>query len=230
MSDDAASQVAVFRLGGSLLTLPDLLPRLVSSIHQLPSFRPLLIVGGGAAADAVRSLHDRFAFTQWTAHWLAIQAMSDNAKQLCRLDRRLTLVDSRIAAGYAWQCGLIPALNTTKFLEAEEQQILQNRSATHAPPSADTCLPASWEVTSDSIAAWIAARWPARSLWLLKSCDAHSVEPACLAEHGQVDRCFPRYIAADCRLHWVNLRRGSADVAATGKPVDSTLNRKEQSP
>lgn len=197
----------VLKLGGSLLTVPDLIPRLLQTIADRQLTWPLVIVGGGTAADSIRDLQARLQFSDSEAHWLAIHAMQQNSVQLCRLDRRLRLTGSREETAAAWHQGSLPVLDCLQFLQAEEQGILQQQPATGA--AWEHCLPATWDVTSDSIAAWIAARWPAHTLWLLKSCAAADLQPTALQAAGLVDRFFPQTLAPGLQLRWLDsLRQG----------------------
>ena len=67
-------------------------------------------------------------------------------------------------------------------------------------------LPRSWDVTSDSVAAYVALHWPADALALLKSvplpaeCD---VETA--ARRGFLDAYFPHLAGRVPQIGWVNL-------------------------
>lgn len=214
------ASVTVLKLGGSLLTCPDLIPRLHDAIRWLQISRPLVVVGGGAEADCIRQLQNRLNFDDHVAHWLAVEAMSTNALQLERLDRRLMTVNDRTTAQLAWEAGRIPLLDTARFLRTEEnlKDSGHGESAVCTPDSLPLPppLPRSWIVTSDSIAAWIAARWVAPDLWLLKSCDTEFHDPDQLAANHLVDPYFPGALAPECRLHWMNLR-----TFATGR---TTLN------
>lgn len=78
-------------------------------------------------------------------------------------------------------------------------------------------LRASWDATSDTIAAWIAAHLEARSLVLIKSTsvprDATREDAARL---GVVDPMFPLAARSIPRVEFVNLR---------GDPVSRTILR-----
>jgi aspartokinase-like uncharacterized kinase len=76
-------------------------------------------------------------------------------------------------------------------------------------------LPQNWQVTSDSLAAWLALRLDARALILVKSADAKSdpVTAAALVEREIVDPLFARFAAltnAEIRL------AGPRDLAGAG--------------
>jgi dihydroneopterin aldolase len=57
-------------------------------------------------------------------------------------------------------------------------------------------IPASWDVTSDSLAAWLAGRLGARRLVLMKQVDSNGDPAESLAARGVVDRAFPKFLAA----------------------------------
>jgi len=101
----------VLKLGGSLLALPDLFDRLQAVFEMLKTDRLLLVPGGGAAADEVRRLDDRFQLTAKKAHWAAIAAMSDNASLLARLNGRLRLVQTREDAEGVWNGSRVAILD-----------------------------------------------------------------------------------------------------------------------
>jgi aspartokinase-like uncharacterized kinase len=57
-------------------------------------------------------------------------------------------------------------------------------------------IAASWEVTSDSLAAWLAHKIGARLLLLVKSAPAERpLDAPALARQGLVDAAFPSYVA-----------------------------------
>jgi aspartokinase-like uncharacterized kinase len=69
----------------------------------------------------------------------------------------------------------------------------------------DPDIPESWEMTSDSLAAWLARKIGAARLVLVKSTAApRPFDPAALAELGLVDRLFPGFLAgAKLTLDWI---------------------------
>ena len=188
------ASLSVLKLGGSLLDLPDLANRLLHVIDFLQPTRAIVVVGGGQNADIVRDWDKRFHFDDAVAHDLAIYAMSLNARMVSRLHPRF-----RFSAE-------IPSADPPSSeevsgheLSGEESTRVQPHSTAtpHSPvtivDSAEllkklesTCLPSlhvrrSWDVTSDSIAAWMAHRVNAERLVLLKSGELpfnHVAEPA----------------------------------------------------
>ncbi|MCS7271159.1 MAG: hypothetical protein NZ703_08745 [Gemmataceae bacterium] len=102
------------------------------------------------------------------------------------------------------------ALSTLQITGAFVQHLL----GPEAPPLALEGLdlgdwPASWDVTSDSLAARAAWQWHARQLILLKSIDIPPGTPWDeAAARGWVDRYFPQAVAAaPFQVTAINFRR-----------------------
>jgi len=186
--------IAVIKVGGSLFDLPDLGDRLQSLLAQLNGSRPLLISGGGRAADVVRNWDRLFLLGETKSHWLAIQALALNDRLLCELVPGTRLVSSLDTAEQAWEQQQIPVLSVYEHL-------------TQFPAETEEELPASWDVTSDSISAWITLTWLADELILLKSVDLpEGVTMDDLSPRGLVDPYFPQLADRLPRLRWCNLR------------------------
>jgi 5-(aminomethyl)-3-furanmethanol phosphate kinase len=178
--------VVVYKVGGSLFDWPELFPRLIEFFNSEPT-RPLIVSGGGAAADVVRDWDQVHRLGDVRSHRLAIRSLSLAGEFLADgLGARI--VSHRQDAKAAWAAGRIAVLDAATFIERE--------IAADAVP-----LPATWDVTSDSIAAWVAARWPAR-LTLVKS-----ASPGVSLNH-YVDSYFARAGATLKNVEWVNLRDG----------------------
>jgi aspartokinase-like uncharacterized kinase len=96
-------------------------------------------------------------------------------------------------ADEVWRQGGIAVLNVLPWLQSQAGQ-----------PDA---LPHSWDVTSDSIAAWAAIRWQAEGLTLLKSVDApeNLVSPDKSGE-ALVDDFFRQLAPRLPSIIWRNLR------------------------
>jgi aspartokinase-like uncharacterized kinase len=142
---------AVVKVGGSLLASGSL-PSLLSTVGELArTYRLAAVPGGGPFADAVRgacSVHDPGASA---AHWMAMLAMDQHAHLLAGLQPAARLVSGPEEIAKVLAEGLLPVLAPCRWLQAVDP------------------LPHGWHVTSDSIAAWVAARLSARRLVLIKS-------------------------------------------------------------
>jgi aspartokinase-like uncharacterized kinase len=141
--------LTVVKLGGGLGrgAGDDALRALCATLGELGERHPLLVVPGGAwFADAVREADRRFGLPATTSHHMAVLGMEQFGRLLSELIPGAGCsAEARAAAG-----------RTTVLLPA-------------ALPLDG--LPASWEVTSDSIAAWVAGRAGAGRLVLVKEVD-----------------------------------------------------------
>jgi aspartokinase-like uncharacterized kinase len=142
---------AVVKIGGSLLRDPQRLHRVLDLVADARTDSALLVVpGGGPFADTVRAMDRRIGLTDDAAHWMALLAMDQYAHLLRSRLRGATLVSTPAAALAALRSGALPVLAPYRWLR-------------DADP-----LPHSWDVTSDSIAAWIAGALGAPRLVLIK--------------------------------------------------------------
>ena len=113
----------------------------------------LIVPGGGVFADTVRHFDSRYRLGKSTSHWMAILAMDQFGYLLSELIPGSEPVRSLVSARKIAEAGRIPVLIPFDLLR-------------HADP-----LPHSWEVTSDSIAAWVAELARVHMLVLLKDVD-----------------------------------------------------------
>jgi aspartokinase-like uncharacterized kinase len=141
----------VVKVGGSLLSTPQHLQWLLEAIGAAASTRPLLVVpGGGPFADTVRQVDEQLGLADDAAHWMAVLA----------IDQYAHLLASRISAGRV----VVGTRGISTALEARRVPVL---APTQWLRESDP-LPHSWDVTSDSIAAWVAGQVRARQLVLVK--------------------------------------------------------------
>lgn len=179
--------VRVYKVGGNLFEWPELFPRLETLLRSEPGW-PLLVSGGGAAADVIREWDRVHGLSDERAHRLAVKSLRLGEAFLTDGLPGAVLVCGREDAASAWAAGHLPILCADRFLDVEES-------------SAAVPLPHSWDVTSDSIAAWVAARWPA-DLVLLKSTTPDA------AAGSFVDPYFAKIAGRVRRAEWIDLRTG----------------------
>ena len=171
----------VVKIGGSLATSPALtgwLQYLATDTQR----RWLIVPGGGPYADAVRAADAHWQLAPRDAHRLAVHAMGLYGRQLQALEPRLPLLTTRI--------GVESAPGSAIWLPH---------------PDLMPGLPESWDVTADSIALWLAQRWEAEGLLLLKAVSPpEGAKLRALVDMGYVDRFFPHLRAAGRQLplHW----------------------------
>jgi aspartokinase-like uncharacterized kinase len=77
--------VVVLKVGGSLLSLPDLGDRLARLLEQLADCRPVLLCGGGDLVDVIRGWHNLHQLAEAASHALAMRALDVTAMLLARL-------------------------------------------------------------------------------------------------------------------------------------------------
>jgi aspartokinase-like uncharacterized kinase len=141
----------VLKLGGSLLGAPERLAAVLAAVEEASRTRRILIVpGGGPFADAVREVDRRLGLSDEAAHWMAVLAMDQYGHLLASRLANGVLVAGPEAAGAALEAGRLPVLAPSAWLRQVDP------------------LPHSWDVTSDSIAAWVAGAVGARRLVLVK--------------------------------------------------------------
>jgi aspartokinase-like uncharacterized kinase len=184
----------VIKVGGSLLVWKEFPDRLRSYLDRARLESPVLIVGGGRAADFVRELDSVHAIGDKRSHWLAIRALDLTAHVIAALVPGLVVVERPEALAEVWHDGLIPVLAPRWFLENVDRRT-------------DDPLSETWETTSDSIAARVAAALGASELRLVKSKGLAGIENrAEAARAGLVDPAFPAASSSIERLAFVNLR------------------------
>ena len=177
-------QRVVIKAGGSLLSSEGGIERLVAWLRseEATGLAPVrvLVVGGGAIADGVRKIDQANPLSDEAAHWAAIRALEINTHLVAEQLTGFLQTD---------QLQSIRSCNEQRdFLLQPMRFLLDEEPSLPGAP-----LTIGWDVTSDSIAARVAACLGS-SLVLIKSapgCVASSWPDASAA--GLVDRAFPRY-------------------------------------
>jgi aspartokinase-like uncharacterized kinase len=184
----------IVKLGGSLARDRQF-ARWIEAVRQGKS-GVIIVPGGGPFADCVRDAQMYMRFSDAAAHRMALLAMEQYA----------------IACASSFPDVLLLSD------EAQLRLIGEGRIACWLPSrmalGADD-LPQNWQVTSDSLAAWLALRLDASALVVVKSVDAKTdlVTAAALVEREIVDPLFARFAArtnAEIRL------AGPRDLAGAG--------------
>ena len=181
----------VVKVGGGLLAHAGCFESVLAQIATASQHVSLLIVpGGGPFADAVREVDRQIGLSDDAAHWMAIRAMDQYAQLIASRLSNGQLVATLREVEVAFDEGRIPVLAPYQWMR-------------EADP-----LPHSWDVTSDSIAAWVAGQAGAARLVLVKPSGAsgpdvvdprfHSVLPSHIkAEIVAADRFVAdRFVAA----------------------------------
>jgi aspartokinase-like uncharacterized kinase len=141
----------VVKLGGSHALSP-LLPGWLAAIGRAAG-RVVLVPGGGPFADAVRAAQPAMGFGDAAAHDMALMAMAQYGRALTGLADGFVYADTLDAVREAVVRGRIPVWSPWPMLGAHPD------------------IPRSWDVTSDSLAVWLATELRAGGVVLIKHCD-----------------------------------------------------------
>jgi aspartokinase-like uncharacterized kinase len=193
--------LVVLKLGGSLLDRLDLQDRIRQLVLKRNGDRILMIVGGGSSADVVREWSQLYSLDDEQSHWIAIRSLAVTRSLVATLLPEFREVDSQEMASAAWRQAAGPLLLDVEAFLRRSEQLEQS------------ILPHDWNVTSDSIAAWVAARWFADELILAKSVDlprGASVEQ--VQRDGLVDVHFPAIAGEIRKISWCNLGRDPIQI------------------
>jgi aspartokinase-like uncharacterized kinase len=187
------TRATVVKVGGSLLDWPPFPDRLAAYCATRRDDRVVVIVGGGKAADLVRELDRVHGLGDDRAHRLALHALDLTARIVAAIVPNSEIIDQpeTLALALAWQRGRVPVLVPRTFLDLITTDPLR----------------ASWDVTTDSIAARIAVHLNAIELALLKSTPVPpGTDRAAAARLGLVDPAFPAVSAPIERVTYLNFR------------------------
>ena len=177
MLESLAAPIVV-KLGGSLAHDPSL-RRWLHELAGETTQRFVVVPGGGPFADAVRAAQGIWHFSDEVAHALAIAAMDQFGGILCAIEPRSVPCATRLQIESAWADTRLPVWLPTRMM------------------AGDPKLARNWNVTSDTIAAWLAIELEAAGLLLIKSCDpgTDSGDLGVLAAAKVVDPGLPAFLA-----------------------------------
>jgi 5-(aminomethyl)-3-furanmethanol phosphate kinase len=209
---------AVLKLGGSLSRGLGL-ENLCREVSRLSRHHPLLVVpGGGQFADQVREAYRQYRLGETAAHWMALLAMDQYGYLLSELIensfRSSSLPDAVEAAESGRPAVLLPSV-----------LVMQSDP-----------LPHSWQVTSDTIAAWVAKATGCPRLILLKDVDGlltdkgsliPEISAAELAGHaGGVDEYLSKFLPSVRMETWVingRIPQRLSELLESGRTVGTRI-------
>ncbi|MDR2719388.1 MAG: hypothetical protein LBC03_01100 [Nitrososphaerota archaeon] len=143
----------VVKIGGSLSQNPKALRTLCQKLSVLASKHRIIVVpGGGKFANCVREAYEQFSLSDIAAHRMAILGMDQYGLLLADLTPNSQIIDN---------------IEEIKKVNKSLAVFLPSKIMTLS----DGELPNSWEVTSDSIATYIAKKIEAETLLLIKNVD-----------------------------------------------------------
>jgi aspartokinase-like uncharacterized kinase len=143
--------LTVIKVGGGLSATPGALETVGAALAAAGRRHRLLVVpGGGPFADAVREFDGRQPLSSDAAHWMAILAMDQYAYVLAeRIPGAVMVEEAGAVSGALGEAG-VAVLLPSRWLRAAD------------------VLPHTWDVTSDSVAAFVAGALDAARLVLVK--------------------------------------------------------------
>ena len=184
----------VIKFGGSSATCAAVAPW-INAIERASN--PIVVVpGGGPFADTVRKYQPRMGYDDEAAHEMAILGMEQFGTALISLGTRMVKATNEAEIEAA--------------LAKDQVPVWMPLDAVLADPVIDK----DWTVTSDSLAAWLAARFGGIKLCLLKQIDVPENSTVDALVGAQiVDESFARLLHQDTRVFIA----GPGDLAAAGK-------------
>jgi aspartokinase-like uncharacterized kinase len=168
----------VVKLGGSFAFSAHLMDW-IAAIARCAG-HAVIVPGGGPFANAVRAAQPQMGFDDRAAHRMSLLAMDQYGCAIESLHGKLSLADS-------------PDSIRRGLLNNEVPVWLSSRLALGASD-----IPQSWDVTSDSLAAWLAGKIGAPCLLLAKHVEPGrgTMRARDLAARGIVDKAFAGFLAA----------------------------------
>lgn len=165
----------VVKLGGSLAGSALLRPWLRAI--EAAAGRVVLVPGGGPFADAVRDAQAVMEFDDAAADEMALLAMTQFGWALAALGTCCVIAETPAEIARAQQSARVPVWSPLALRPQAAQ------------------LPRNWDVTSDSLAAWLATRLGGRLLLIKQRRPAPHATLHELMRAGLVDRAFPQAAA-----------------------------------
>lgn len=154
------SGISVVKIGGGLAMIPTAFERVCRAVEEAARVECMVVIpGGGPFADAVRRFDQEIGLSSTAAHWMAMLAMDQYAFALADRIPGAVVLENPGSVPEALAQGKVVVLAPSRWMR-----------------SADV-LPHSWDITSDSIAAFIAGALGASRLILIKPVSEGGVDP-----------------------------------------------------
>ncbi|TRO52261.1 delta 1-pyrroline-5-carboxylate synthetase [Candidatus Bathyarchaeota archaeon] len=165
---------AILKVGGSLSEDPEMLINLCAKLSVLAKdYRLVVVPGGGKFADVVRDSDKRFTLSSSVSHRMAILAMDQFGMLLAQITPNSCATYSLEDAKQISDTEAVPIFLPSRLLFKEDP--LKN----------------SWDVTSDSVAAYVAARLQANKLILITDVDGIFTEDPTHEEAFLIEQLSP---------------------------------------
>ena len=185
----------VVKLGGSLVYAEELACWL-DVIATAGAGKVVLVPGGGPWADEVREAQKRGGFNDRIAHRKALRAMEQYGQVLAATRPGFVVANSVVEIRDVLKDDQVPVWMPYEMVVA------------------DPSIPESWDVTSDSLAAWLADKMNSSTLLLVKSFVINEPQPDIeeLVRRGWVDCSFTQF-TSNARFQIRVLGHGDQEAA-----------------
>lgn len=176
----------VVKIGGSLLSSIQLRGWL-EALACYGTGNVTVVPGGGAFADQVRSAQQKWGYDDAAAHHMALLAMEQFGVMMTAMRPELSVARSFDEIQSTIDAGRVPVWLPTEMVLADRQ------------------LPANWDLTSDSLAVWLAQALGACRLLLVKSRGLEGILCDCEAamREGIVDPLFGAFLHRGAIETWI---------------------------
>jgi 5-(aminomethyl)-3-furanmethanol phosphate kinase len=176
----------VVKIGGSLLGSPEL-ERWLDVAAKFSDGKIIIVPGGGIFADAVREAQIKSKMSDDCAHKLAVLAMDQFGLLLANMNPLLATASTEMEIDErTWQHRGIVWLPSRMVLDSGD-------------------IPQNWDMTSDSLAAWLANKLSAKHLILVKSDKPteKKLSLKAITDSGLVDEVFGDYALNKAFSPWI---------------------------
>jgi aspartokinase-like uncharacterized kinase len=191
VTEDLAKSTVV-KFGGSYALSP-LLQGWLTAIGRAAG-RVIVVPGGGPFADAVRAAQPAMRFDDEAAHDMALMAMAQYGRALTSRSDGFDYADTLDAVRDVMARREVPVWSPWPMLRAHPD------------------IPRSWDVTSDSLAIWLATVLGVGRVILIKHrSPITDPSPAAMVKTGLVDAAFSRFVT---RFDGTVLVAGPSDLAS----------------
>ncbi|MCX8280192.1 dihydroneopterin aldolase [Phyllobacterium sp. 0TCS1.6C] len=173
----------VAKLGGSTVGHGEM--QLWLNAFVTATFPIIVVPGGGPFADQVRSSQTKLGYSDAAAHEMAILAMDQLGIAMAERHERMQPVRTLDDMRQTLRRGLVPVWLPSLMAIGRGD------------------IPVGWDVTSDSLSAWLAREIGATGLLLVKQTDEYDTfdRVDALAAAGIVDNMLPRMLDPSITLH-----------------------------
>lgn len=176
----------IIKIGGSLLRA-NTLKKTLAIISQCKHRKIIIVPGGSIFAEHIRTTQQKWKFNNKAAHKMALLAMEQYA---------------HLMQSYA------PQLQPTNTFNGIKRTIQEQKIPLWLPSkmiNQANDIPCNWQITSDSLALWLAKRIHAKHTILIKSLEKQDMNARQLAQEGIIDQAFPKIMqGTKTDIWWVS--------------------------